>query len=167
VAADFEPKGKSDGEVMRFCQSFMAELFRHIGADTDVPEGDIGVGSREIGYCWHVSKIETIKFTGVLTGKGLGLGRQPDPARSGRLRLRLFRSRKMLATRSDRLSGKTCLVSGSGNVAQATTQKLLEMGAKVLTMSDSSGHIYDDQGIDAEKLALRQAPEKYSAGQDQ
>jgi len=150
---DFEPKGKSDGEVMRFCQSFMAELFRHIGADTDVPEGDIGVGSREIGYMFGMYRKLNNQFTGVLTGKGLGWGGsliRPEAAGFGCV----YFAEQMLATRNDTLSGKTCLVSGSGNVAQATARKLLEMDAKVVTLSDSSGHIYDDQGIDAEKLAF-------------
>ena len=150
---DFEPKGKSDGEVMRFCQSFMAELFRHIGADTDVPEGDIGVGSREIGYLFGMYRKLKNQFTGVLTGKGLGWGGsliRPEAAGFGCV----YFAAQMLATRKDALSGKTCLVSGSGNVAQATARKLIEMGAKVVTLSDSSGHIYDEEGIDADKLAL-------------
>jgi glutamate dehydrogenase (NADP+) len=151
--ADFEPKGKSDGEVMRFCQSFMAELFRHIGADTDVPEGDIGVGSREIGYLFGMYRKLKNQFTGVLTGKGLGWGGsliRPEAAGFGCV----YFAAQMLATRNDALSGKTCLVSGSGNVAQATTRKLIEMGARVVTLSDSSGHIYDEEGIDADKLAF-------------
>ena len=151
--ADFEPKGKSDGEVMRFCQSFMAELFRHIGADTDVPEGDIGVGSREIGYLFGMYRKLKNKFTGVMTGKGLGWGGsliRPEAAGFGCV----YFAAQMLATRNDALSGKTCLVSGSGNVAQATTRKLIEMGARVVTLSDSSGHIYDEEAIDAEKLAF-------------
>ncbi|BBO70751.1 glutamate dehydrogenase [Desulfosarcina alkanivorans] len=149
--SDFEPKGKSDGEVMRFCQSFMAELFRHIGANTDVPEGDIGVGSREIGYLFGMYRKLRNQFTGVLTGKGLGWGGsliRPEAAGFGCV----YFAARMLATRSDGLSGKTCLISGSGNVAQATARKLIEMGAHVVTFSDSSGHIFDDQGIDAEKL---------------
>ncbi len=151
--ADFEPKGKSDGEVMRFCQSFMAELFRHIGADTDVPEGDIGVGSREIGYLFGMYRKLKNKFTGVMTGKGLGWGGsliRPEAAGFGCV----YFAAQMLTTRNDALSGKTCLVSGSGNVAQATTRKLIEMGARVVTLSDSSGHIYDEEAIDAEKLAF-------------
>ncbi len=150
---DFEPKGKSDAEVMRFCQSFMAELFRHIGPDTDVPEGDIGVGSREIGYLFGMYRKLSNQFTGVLTGKGLGWGGsliRPEAAGFGCV----YFAAQMLATRNDTLSGKTCLVSGSGNVAQATSCKLIEMGAKVVTLSDSSGHIYDEQGIDAQKLAF-------------
>ena len=151
--ADFEPKGKSDGEVMRFCQGFMAELFRHIGANTDVPESDIGVGSREIGYLFGMYRKLKNKFTGVLTGKGLGWGGsliRPEAAGFGCV----YFAAQMLATRNDALSGKTCLVSGSGNVAQATTRKLIEMGARVVTLSDSSGHIYDEEGIDADKLAF-------------
>lgn len=151
--ADFEPKGKSDGEVMRFCQSFMAELFRHIGADTDIPEGDIGVGSREIGYLFGMYRKLKNKFTGVLTGKGMGWGGsliRPEAAGFGCV----YFAAQMLAARNDALSGKTCLVSGSGNVAQATTRKLIEMGARVVTLSDSSGHIYDEEGIDAEKLVF-------------
>ncbi len=151
--ADFEPKGKSDGEVMRFCQSFMAELFRHIGANTDVPEGDIGVGAREIGYLFGMYRKLTNKFSGVITGKGLSWGGsliRPEAAGFGCV----YFAAEMLATRKDTLSGKTCLISGSGNVAQATVRKLIEMDAKVVTLSDSSGHIYDEQGIDAEKLAF-------------
>ena len=150
---DFEPKGKSDGEVMRFCQSFMAELFRHIGADTDIPEGDIGVGAREIGYLFGMYRKLSNQFTGVVTGKGLGWGGsliRPEAAGFGCV----YFAAQMLATRNDTLARKTCLVSGSGNVAQATTRKLIEMGAKVVTLSDSSGHIYDEQGIDADKLAF-------------
>jgi glutamate dehydrogenase (NADP+) len=148
---DFEPKGKSDAEVMRFCQSFMAELFRHIGANTDVPEGDIGVGSREIGYLFGMYRKLSNQFSGVITGKGLGWGGsliRPEAAGFGCV----YFAAQMLATRNDTLAGKTCLISGSGNVAQATARKLIETGAKVLTLSDSSGHIYDEQGIDADKL---------------
>jgi glutamate dehydrogenase (NADP+) len=148
---DFDPKGKSDSEVMRFCQSFMAELFRHIGKDTDIPEGDIGVGSREIGYLFGAYRKFKNQFTGVLTGKGLGWGGsliRPEAAGFGCV----YFASQMLATRNDTLAAKTCLVSGSGNVAQATTRKLIEMGAKVVSLSDSSGHIYDEQGIDADKL---------------
>ena len=150
---DFEPKGKSDAEVMRFCQSFMTELFRHIGANTDVPEGDIGVGAREIGYLFGMYRKLSNQFTGVLTGKGLGWGGsliRPEAAGFGCV----YFAAQMLANRNDTLEGKTCLVSGSGNVAQATVHKLIEMGAKVLSLSDSSGYIYDDHGIDADKLAF-------------
>ena len=149
--ADFEPKGKSDGEVMRFCQSYMAELFRHIGANTDVPEGDIGVGAREIGYLFGMYRKLSNRFSGVITGKGLGWGGsliRPQAAGFGCV----YFAAEMLATRKDTLAGKSCLISGSGNVAQATACKLIEMGAKVMTLSDSSGYIYDEQGIDAEKL---------------
>jgi glutamate dehydrogenase (NADP+) len=148
---DFEPKGKSDAEVMRFCQSFMAELFRHIGTNTDVPEGDIGVGSREIGYLFGMYRKLSNQFNGVITGKGLGWGGsliRPEAAGFGCV----YFAAQMLATRNDTLTGKTCLISGSGNVAQATARKLIETGAKVLTLSDSAGHIYDEQGIDADKL---------------
>ena len=151
--ADFEPKGKSDSEVMRFCQSFMAELYRHIGAKTDVPEGDIGVGSREIGYLFGMYRKISNQFTGVITGKGLGWGGsliRPEAAGFGCV----YFAAQMLGTRKDTLAGKTCLVSGSGNVAQATTRKLIEMGAKVVSLSDSTGHIYDEEGIDAEKMAF-------------
>ena len=153
--SDFEPKGKSDGEVMRFCQSFMGELFRHIGANTDVPEGDIGVGSREIGYLFGMYRKLRNKFSGVLTGKGMHWGGslvRPEAAGFGCV----YFAAEMLATRNDNLSGKTCLVSGAGNVAQSTTRKLIEMGAKVVTLSDSSGHIHDEVGIDEEKLAFVQ-----------
>ena len=150
---DFEPKGKSDQEVMRFCQSFMAELFRHIGANTDVPEGDIGVGAREIGYLFGMYRKLRNQFSGVLTGKGLGWGGsliRPEAAGFGCV----YFAAQMLATRGDAIDGKTCLVSGSGNVAQATVHKLIEMGARVVSLSDSSGHIYDEEGIDADKLAF-------------
>ena len=152
---DFEPKGKSDGEIMRFCQSFMIELFRHIGASTDVPEGDIGVGSREIGYLFGMYRKLKNKFTGVLTGKGMNWGGsliRPEAAGFGCV----YFAARMLATRNDTLAGKSCLVSGSGNVAQATVRKLIEMEAKVISMSDSSGYIYDEQGIDAQKLVFVQ-----------
>jgi len=151
--SDFDPKGKSDEEVMRFCQSFMSELFRHIGPDTDVPAGDIGVGAREIGYLFGMYKKLRNEFTGVLTGKGLGWGGsliRPEATGYGCV----YFAAEMLATRNDTVEGKTCLVSGSGNVAQFTVEKLLEMGAKVLTLSDSSGFIYDEEGIDRDKLAF-------------
>ena len=153
--SDFDPKGKSDDEVMRFCQSFMAELFRHIGANTDVPEGDIGVGSREIGYLFGMYRKLCNRFTGVLTGKGMNWGGsliRPEATGLGCV----YFAAQMLARRNDTLEGKTCLVSGSGNVAQATARKLIELGAKVVAMSDSSGHIYDEEGIDAEKFAFIQ-----------
>jgi glutamate dehydrogenase (NADP+) len=149
--SDFDPKGRSDGEVMRFCQSFMAELFRHIGADTDVPAGDIGVGGREIGYLFGMYKKLRNEFTGVLTGKSLAWGGsliRPEATGYGCV----YFAAEMLATRQEDLHGKVCLVSGSGNVAQFTVEKLLEMGAKTITLSDSSGYIYDEEGIDAERL---------------
>ncbi len=149
--SDFDPKGKSDNEVMRFCQSFMCELFRHIGANSDVPAGDIGVGAREIGYLFGMYKRLRNEFTGVLTGKGLNWGGsliRPEATGYGSV----YFAAEMLATRGQSLEGKTCLVSGSGNVAQFTVEKLLESGAKVVTLSDSSGHIYDESGIDEKKL---------------
>jgi len=150
--SDFDPKGKSDNEVMRFCQSFMCELFRHIGPNTDVPAGDIGVGAREIGYLFGMYKKLRNEFTGVLTGKGLNWGGsliRPEATGFGSV----YFAAEMLATRNQTLEGKTCLVSGSGNVAQFTIEKLIELGAKVVTISDSSGYIYDESGIDGEKLA--------------
>lgn len=151
--SDFDPKGKSDNEVMRFCQSFMTELARHIGPDTDVPAGDIGVGGREIGYMYGQYKRLTNEFTGVLTGKNLKWGGsliRPEATGYGCV----YFAQEMLATRNDSFAGKTCVVSGSGNVAQYTVEKLNELGAKVVTLSDSSGYIYDPNGIDAEKLAF-------------
>jgi glutamate dehydrogenase (NADP+) len=149
--SDFDPKGKSDMEVMRFCQSFMAELFRHIGPDTDVPAGDIGVGAREIGYLFGMYKKLSNEFTGVLTGKSINWGGsliRPEATGYGTV----YFAAEMLATQEKSLEGKTTLVSGSGNVAQFTTEKLIELGAKVVTLSDSSGSIYDEEGIDADKL---------------
>ena len=149
--SDFNPKGKSDGEVMRFCQSFMAELHRHIGPNTDVPAGDIGVGGREIGYLFGQYKRLANEFTGVLTGKGLNWGGsliRPEATGYGSV----YFAAEMLATRGETLEKKTCLVSGSGNVAQYTTEKLLELGASVVTLSDSGGYVYDEAGIDREKL---------------
>jgi glutamate dehydrogenase (NADP+) len=149
--SDFDPKGKSDAEVMRFCQSFMSELFRHIGASTDVPAGDIGVGGREIGYLFGQYKRLTNRFEGVLTGKGLAWGGsliRPEATGYGQV----YFAVEMLKTRGLSLEGQTCLVSGSGNVAQYATEKALEFGAKVLTLSDSGGFIVDEQGIDREKL---------------
>src|SRR5215208_7413071 len=149
--SDFDPKGKSDGEVMRFCQSFMTELQRHIGPDTDVPAGDIGVGGREIGYLFGQYKRIKNEFTGVLTGKGLEWGGsliRPEATGYGAV----YFAHEMLLTREDSLEAKTCLVSGSGNVAQYTVEKLLDMGAKAVTLSDSSGFVYDPAGIDNEKL---------------
>jgi glutamate dehydrogenase (NADP+) len=149
--ADFDPKGKSDDEVMRFCQSFAAELFRHIGPYTDVPEGDIGVGAREIGYLFGMYKRLRNEFTGVFTGKSLNWGGSLVRREAAGYGLVYFAA-EMLAARSQSLSGKVCLVSGSGNVAQHTVEKLIEMGAKVVTLSDSSGCIIDEEGIDRGKL---------------
>ncbi len=149
--SDFDPKGKSDNEVMRFCQSFMSELFRHIGPNTDVPAGDIGVGAREIGYLFGMYKKLSNEFTGVLTGKSLNWGGsliRPEATGYGTV----YFAAEMLQTRGETFEGKTCLVSGSGNVAQFTTEKILELGGKVVTMSDSSGYIFDEQGIDSERL---------------
>jgi glutamate dehydrogenase (NADP+) len=150
--SDFDPKGKSDGEVMRFCQSFMTELSRHIGPNTDVPAGDIGVGAREIGYLFGQYKRVRNEFTGVLTGKGLDWGGsliRPEATGYGCV----YFAEEMLQTRKERFDGKTALVSGSGNVAQYTVEKLIDLGATALTMSDSSGYIYDEAGIGREKLA--------------
>jgi glutamate dehydrogenase (NADP+) len=149
--ANFDPKGKSDGEVMRFCQSFMTELQRHIGPNTDVPAGDIGVGGREIGYLFGQYKRIRNEFTGTLTGKGVGWGGsliRPEATGYGCV----YFADEMLKTRDDSLEGKVCLVSGSGNVAQYTVEKLLDMGAKPVTLSDSDGFIHDPAGIDYEKL---------------
>lgn len=151
--ADFDPKGRTDAEVMRFCQAFMAELFRHIGADTDVPAGDIGVGAREIGYLFGMYKKLRNKFTGVLTGKGLGWGGsliRPEATGYGVV----YFASAMLGIRGESMAGKRCLLSGSGNVAQYTAEKMLQLGGKVLTLSDSSGYIFDEEGIDADKLAF-------------
>jgi len=150
--SDFDPKGKSDMEVMRFCQSFMTELYRHIGPDTDVPAGDIGVGGREIGYLFGQYKRIVNEFSGVLTGKGLKWGGsliRPEATGYGAV----YFAQEMLRTKGDSLEGKVVTVSGSGNVAQHTVQKCNELGAKVVTLSDSSGMIYDPDGIDDEKLA--------------
>lgn len=149
--SDFDPKGKSDNEVMKFCQSFMTELFRHIGPDTDVPAGDIGVGAREIGYLFGQYKRIMNEFTGVLTGKGLNWGGsliRPEATGYGAV----YFAAEMLKTRNETLEGKICLVSGSGNVAQYTVEKLLHLGAIPVTLSDSSGYIYDPEGIGYEKL---------------
>ena len=151
--SDFDPKGKSDNEVMRFCQSFMSELFRHIGPNTDVPAGDIGVGGREIGYLFGQYKRLRNEFTGVLTGKGLNWGGsliRPEATGYGCV----YFAAEMLQTRGQTLQGKVCLVSGSGNVAQYTIEKLLELGARPVTASDSSGYVYDEAGIDRDKLAF-------------
>jgi glutamate dehydrogenase (NADP+) len=149
--SDFDPKGKSDNEVMRFCQSFMTELCRHIGPDTDVPAGDIGVGGREIGYLFGQYKRIRNEFTGALTGKGLHWGGSLIRSEATGYGAVYFAA-EMLTTRNQTLQDKTCLVSGSGNVAQYTVEKLLQLGAKVVTLSDSGGYIYDEAGITAEKL---------------
>jgi glutamate dehydrogenase (NADP+) len=151
--SDFNPKGKSDNEVMRFCHSFMSELFRHIGPDTDVPAGDIGVGAREIGFLFGMYKKLRNEFSGVFTGKGLNWGGsliRPEATGYGAV----YFAAEMLATRNQTLEGKVCLVSGSGNVAQYTVEKLIQLGAKPVTLSDSNGCIYDESGISAEKLAF-------------
>jgi len=149
--SDFDPKGKSDNEVMRFCQSFMSELYRHIGPVTDVPAGDIGVGGREIGYLFGQYKRLKNEFTGVLTGKALGWGGsliRPEATGYGAV----YFAQEMLATKGQSIEGMTCLVSGSGNVAQYTVEKLLQLGAKPVSLSDSNGTIHDPDGIDEEKL---------------
>ncbi len=149
--SDFNPKGKSDNEVMQFCHNFMSELFRHIGPDTDVPAGDIGVGAREIGFLFGMYKKLRNEFSGVFTGKGLNWGGsliRPEATGYGAV----YFAAEMLSTRNQTLEGKLCLVSGSGNVAQYTVAKLLDMGATPVTLSDSSGYIYDEAGITREKL---------------
>jgi len=151
--SDFDPKGKSDAEVMRFCQAFMTELCRHIGPNTDVPAGDIGVGGREIGYMFGQYKRIRNEFTGVLTGKGLNWGGsliRPEATGYGTV----YFAKEMLAAKGDSFSGKTVVVSGSGNVAQYAVEKATQLGGTVVTMSDSSGYIYDADGITAEKLAF-------------
>ena len=151
--SDFDPKGKSDNEVMRFCQSFMTELSKHIGANTDVPAGDIGVGGREIGYMFGQYKRLQNEFTGILTGKGLSYGGsliRPEATGYGNV----YFAQNMLKTKGDSLEGKTVVVSGSGNVAQYAVEKALQLGAKIVTMSDSGGYIYDEEGINEEKLAF-------------
>lgn len=150
--SDFDPKGKSDVEIMRFCQAFMTELSKHIGADTDVPAGDIGVGGREVGYMFGQYKRLRNEFTGVLTGKGISFGGsliRPEATGYGDV----YFAQNMLATKGDSFVGKTVVVSGSGNVAQYAIEKATELGGKVVTASDSSGYIYDADGIDADKLA--------------
>lgn len=151
--SDFDPKGKSDAEVMRFCQSFMTELSRHIGPNTDVPAGDIGVGGREIGFMFGQYKRLRNEFTGVLTGKGMEYGGsliRPEATGYGNV----YFAEEMLKTKNDSFKGKTVVISGSGNVAQYACEKATELGAKVVTLSDSSGFIYDASGINAEKLAF-------------
>ena len=149
--SDFDPKGKSDLKIMRFCQAFMSELYRHIGPNTDVPAGDIGVGGREIGFLFGQYKKLRNEFTGVLTGKGINWGGsliRPEATGYGAV----YFAAEMLSTRKETLEGKKCLVSGSGNVAQYTVEKILQLGGKVLTLSDSNGYVYDEAGIDSDKL---------------
>jgi glutamate dehydrogenase (NADP+) len=151
--SDFNPKGKSDAEVMRFCQSFMTELSKHIGPNTDVPAGDIGVGGREIGYMFGQYKRLRNEFTGVLTGKGMSYGGsliRPEATGYGNV----YFAQNMLETKGDSFKGKTVVISGSGNVAQYAAEKVIELGGKVVTMSDSSGYIHDDEGISTEKLSF-------------
>ena len=151
--SDFDPKGKSDDEIMRFCHAFMAELCRHIGPNTDVPAGDIGVGAREIGYLFGAYKKTRNEFTGVLTGKGLSWGGsqiRPEATGYGTV----YFAQSMLQTRGESIEGKNVVISGSGNVAQFAAEKVLQLGGKVLTLSDSGGYIYDPDGIDEEKLAF-------------
>jgi len=151
--SDFEPKGKSDDEVMRFCQSFMGELAHHIGQDTDIPDGGLGVGAREIGYLFGRYRKQRNEFTGVLTGKGLQWGGSYIRPQATGYGVGYFAA-EMLAARNETFEGKTCLVSGSGNVAQHAAEKIIKLGGKVLTLSDSSGYIYDPEGIDINKLAF-------------
>lgn len=151
--SDFDPKGKSDNEIMRFCQSFMIELCKHIGPDTDVPAGDIGVGGREVGYLFGQYKRIRNEFTGVLTGKGMSFGGsliRPEATGYGCV----YFAQSMLETKGESFKGKTVVVSGSGNVAQYAAEKAIELGGKVVTFSDSAGYIYDEEGIDADKLAF-------------
>ena len=151
--SDFDPKGKSDNEIMRFCHAFMGELFRHIGHNTDVPAGDIGVGAREIGFLFGMYKKISNGFTGVLTGKGMSWGGsliRPEATGYGNV----YFAQKMLETKGGTIEGKNVVISGSGNVAQYAAEKVIQLGGKVLTLSDSSGYIYDEDGIDAEKLAF-------------
>ncbi|GGZ54842.1 NADP-specific glutamate dehydrogenase [Mesonia mobilis] len=151
--SDFDPKGKSDKEVMRFCQSFMTELSKHIGANTDVPAGDIGVGAREVGYMFGQYKRLQNEFTGILTGKGLSYGGsliRPEATGYGNV----YFAQNMLKTKGDSFEGKTVVISGSGNVAQYAAEKALQLGAKIVTMSDSGGYIYDEEGINEEKLSF-------------
>jgi glutamate dehydrogenase (NADP+) len=150
--ADFDPKGKSDNEIMKFCQSFMTELSKHIGADTDVPAGDIGVGGREVGYMFGQYKRLRNEFTGVLTGKGISFGGsliRPEATGYGDV----YFAQSMLQTKGNSFAGKTVVISGSGNVAQYAAEKVTQLGGKVVTLSDSAGYIYDETGIDADKLA--------------
>jgi glutamate dehydrogenase (NADP+) len=164
--SDFDPKGKSENEVMRFCQSFMTELYRHIGPDADVPAGDIGVGGREVGFLFGQYKRLTGEFTGVLTGKGLKWGGsliRPEATGYGAV----YFAEEMLKTRGESLAGKVCAVSGSGNVAQYTVEKLLQLGAKPVTLSDSDGSIYDPAGILDGKTGVGHEPQKCAPRTDQ
>jgi len=161
--SDFDPKGKSDGEIMRFCHSFMSELFRHIGANTDVPAGDIGVGGREIGFLFGMYKKLRNEFTGVLTGKGRTWGGsliRPEATGYGTV----YFAQSMLGTKGDSIKGKNVVISGSGNVAQYAAEKIIQLGGKVLTLSDSSGYIYDADGINEEKLAFVMALKNVKRG---
>jgi len=151
--SDFDPKGKSDNEVMKFCQAFMGELARHIDDRTDVPAGDIGVGGREIGYLFGAYKKIKNEFSGVLTGKGIGWGGSLIRTEATGYGLIYF-AENMMQTKKDSLKGKTCLVSGSGNVAQYAIEKIIHLGGKAVTASDSSGFIYDEGGFTSEKLAF-------------
>ena len=151
--SDFDPKGKSDNEIMRFCHAFMSELFRHIGSNTDIPAGDIGVGGREIGFLFGMYKKLRNEFTGVLTGKGMTWGGsliRPEATGYGTV----YFADKMLQTKGDSFKGKTVVISGSGNVAQYAAEKTIHLGGKVITLSDSSGYILDHEGIDSDKLAF-------------
>lgn len=151
--SDFDPKGKSDNEIMRFCHAFMSELFRHIGPNTDVPAGDIGVGGREIGFLFGMYKKLKNEFTGVLTGKGVTWGGsliRPEATGYGTV----YFAQKMLQTKGDEINGKTVTISGAGNVAQYAAEKIIQLGGKVITLSDSSGYIFDSDGICSEKLAF-------------
>ncbi len=151
--SDFNPKGKSDNEIMRFCHAFMSELFRHIGPNTDIPAGDIGVGQREIGFLFGMYRKLRNEFTGVLTGKGMTWGGsliRPEATGYGTV----YFAENMLKTKNDSFEGKTIVISGSGNVAQYAAEKSIQLGAKVVTLSDSSGYIYDEEGIDNEKLTF-------------
>lgn len=161
--SDFDPHGKTDLDTMRFCQAFMSELFRHVGPDTDVPAGDIGVGSREIGYLFGQYRKLKNEFTGVLTGKGLNWGGsliRPEATGYGAV----YFASEMLATKGKSIEGKLCLVSGSGNVAQYTVEKINQMGGKVVTLSDSNGYIYDEEGIDEKKLAFVMELKNFTRG---
>ncbi len=164
--ADFEPKGKSDDEVMRFCQSFMAELSHHIGEDRDVPDGGLGVGAREIGYLFGMYKKQRNEFTGVLTGKGLDWGGshiRPEATGFGVV----YFAAEMLAAQNESMEGKVCLVSGSGNVALHTVEKIIDLGGKAVTLSDSSGYIFDPDGIDRDKLAFVKRLKNFKRGRIQ